>query len=271
MGACNQGEDLKAIHAFYMAMALAVTLEPASVHAQQTMGGAWEQTRGPARTGTDETSERFRLYAALLPTEDPQRPSATSEGKPSDGKSSLPDAPAPAASSATQPDANEQYGKQPKRILGIIPNYRAVSANTTLPPLSFKGAMWLATQDTFDYSNFRIESETISASGQILATVDVRNTGSRAGDEVAQLYTSEFHPRVVRPCHELRGFQRVALQPGEMKSITFTLPAAKLAFYDVTRHDFFVDPGNYELQIGASSDDIRGRLEVKVTSESKQL
>ena len=51
-------------------------------------------------------------------------------------------------------NSNQQYGKQPKRILGIIPNYRAVSANTHLPPLSFKSELWLATQDTFDYSDF---------------------------------------------------------------------------------------------------------------------
>ena len=49
---------------------------------------------------------------------------------------------------------NDQYGKQPKRILGIIPNYRAVSANTHLPPQSFKNNLWLATEDTFDYSDF---------------------------------------------------------------------------------------------------------------------
>jgi len=79
-----------------------------------------------------------------------------------DGKSSVPDAPTPPASPPTNPptkpsdpaSSDGQYGKQPKRILGIVPNYRAVSANTQLPPLTFKGAMWLATQDTFDYSDF---------------------------------------------------------------------------------------------------------------------
>ena len=65
----------------------------------------------------------------------------------------MPDAPAPAVNSASQPNPDEQYGKQPKRILWIIPNYRAVSANTKLPPMDFKGEMWLATQDTFDYSD----------------------------------------------------------------------------------------------------------------------
>ena len=74
--------------------------------------------------------------------------------KPTDGKSSQPDAPKPQAAPSTPANADEDYGKQDKRILWVIPNYRAVSANTHLPPLSFKGAMWLATQDTFDYSDF---------------------------------------------------------------------------------------------------------------------
>src|SRR5271156_5265127 len=70
-----------------------------------------------------------------------------------DGKS-LPSAPTPEVNPSTPTNPNDQFGKQPKRILGIIPNYRAVSANTHLPPLDFKGELWLATQDTFDYSYF---------------------------------------------------------------------------------------------------------------------
>jgi hypothetical protein len=75
-------------------------------------------------------------------------------GKTSDGKSPLPDAPAPNANPGQTNGPDDQVGKQPKRILGIIPNYRAVSANTQLPPLTFKGELKLATQDTFDYSGF---------------------------------------------------------------------------------------------------------------------
>ncbi len=77
---------------------------------------------------------------------------------PASGQSSTQGAPAPQANpaDANSPSANPngQPGKQPKRILGIIPNYRAVSANAHLPPLSFKEKFWLATQDTFDYSDF---------------------------------------------------------------------------------------------------------------------
>ncbi len=134
-------------------MALASTFCPSLLQAQalSEASGVWN-----AQEQTQEEVARFVPNDAALFTEDPQQPGATSDGKKpddksSDGKSSLPDAPTPKVS---QPDSNDQFGKQPKRILGIIPNYRAVSANTQLPPLSFKEAMWLATQDTFDYSDF---------------------------------------------------------------------------------------------------------------------
>jgi hypothetical protein len=73
---------------------------------------------------------------------------------PSDPPRTLPDAPTPAIQHPDQNKPNGQYGAQSKRILGIVPNFRAVSANTYLPPLSFKSELWLATQDSFDYSNF---------------------------------------------------------------------------------------------------------------------
>jgi hypothetical protein len=76
------------------------------------------------------------------------------ESKTTDGKSSVPDAPTPKINPAGSISPIDQEGKQSKRILWIIPNYRAVSANTHLPALSCKGKFWLATEDTFDYSNF---------------------------------------------------------------------------------------------------------------------
>ena len=98
-----------------------------------------------------KNNPRKRRYAGLtdvsLLTPDSRQASATA-----DEKSSLPDAPTPKAN-PTDSNSDDQTGKQPKRILGIIPNFRAVSANTQLPPLSFKSELWLATQDTFDYSD----------------------------------------------------------------------------------------------------------------------
>jgi hypothetical protein len=69
-------------------------------------------------------------------------------------KSSAPDAPTPKTNPTEQNESGDQSGKQPRRILWIIPNYRAVSANKHLPPLSLKNKLWLATEDTFDYSDF---------------------------------------------------------------------------------------------------------------------
>jgi hypothetical protein len=134
-----RGEDLKAIHLFCMAIAVAATLGTSFAPAQQLMGAREQSPEVTLISGIDDVS---------LLAQDPQPQAATS-----DGKSSLPNAPTPGGSPVNQPDSNEQFGKQPKRILGIVPNFRAVSANTHLPPLSFKSELWLATQDTFDYSD----------------------------------------------------------------------------------------------------------------------
>jgi beta-glucosidase len=120
----------------------------------------------------------------------------------------------------------------------------------------------------FKYSNLRVTPEKIPGNGMITATLDVKNASDRTGDEVVQLYTREINPSIVRPCKELRGFQRITLQPGEKKTVTFNVPAEKLAFYDDKRHAFVVESGKYEIQIGASSADIREAVKILVTSES---
>jgi beta-glucosidase len=109
----------------------------------------------------------------------------------------------------------------------------------------------------FTYANLRIATAKIAASGKLTATVEVANTGARAGDEVVQLYTRAVAPRVPRPAKELRGFERLTLRPGEKKTVAFAVPAEKLAFYDEEQHGFVVEPGDYEILIGASSADIR--------------
>jgi beta-glucosidase len=88
--------------------------------------------------------------------------------------------------------------------------------------------------------------------------VKVRNSGDRAGEEVVQLYLRPKHPERERARKELRGFQRVALQPGEERTLTFAFtPQADLRYYDDQAKAYAVDPGDYEVQVGASSADIR--------------
>ena len=117
---------------------------------------------------------------------------------------------------------------------------------------------------SFKYGKLKLSAGKIKADGTVNVSVEITNTGKRAGDEVAQLYVHQQKSSVKRPAKELRGFQRISLQPGEKKSVTFTLPAEKLAFWDEQTHGFVVEPGAYEVMVGASSADIRARDQVMV-------
>lgn len=117
----------------------------------------------------------------------------------------------------------------------------------------------------FKYSNLQVSPQQLPADGKVSVSVRVENVGRRAGDEVVQLYVHAVAGSVKRPGKELRGFERVSLQPGEMKTAAFTLPAEKLAFWDVATHGFVVEPGAYDVLVGSSSADIRasGRFAVQ--------
>jgi hypothetical protein len=145
-----------------MAVALAGMLA-ASVQAQESASAREQPREETVPSGLDDSlltthvaltdvslSDVSQNQTSQNQTPQNQNPPPTAPTK--DGKSSLPDAPSATPADANNP--NDQFGKQSKRILGIVPNYRAVSANTHLPPLTFKGELWLATQDTFDYSYF---------------------------------------------------------------------------------------------------------------------
>jgi beta-glucosidase len=96
--------------------------------------------------------------------------------------------------------------------------------------------------------------------------VHVKNVGARAGDEVVQLYARSLAAKVPAVNKDLRGFERVPLAPGEQRQVTFKLtPKAALTHYDPAAKGLAVAPGDYELQVGASSHDIRltSRLSVR--------
>jgi beta-glucosidase len=117
---------------------------------------------------------------------------------------------------------------------------------------------------TFEFSNLTLSAKEIGTRGSVEVSADVSNTGSRAGDEVAQLYINDAVASVTRPVKELRGFQKVSLQPGEKKTVKFTLTADDLALYDqsMVRR---VEPGTFNVMVGSSSQQIRlrGSFEVK--------
>jgi len=119
---------------------------------------------------------------------------------------------------------------------------------------------------TFNYGNLKLSSRQIKADGAITATFDVKNSGKMAGDEVVQLYIHDVSPSLKRPAKELRGFERISLNPGETKTVTLTIPGDKLAFYDEKIHAFRVEPEMIDLMVGSSSDDIRLKTQFKVTN-----
>lgn len=104
-----------------------------------------------------------------------------------------------------------------------------------------------------------------TAGPQIQVGFDIENTGTREGAEVAQVYVRDEQASVPRPVRELKAFRKILLKPGQRQRVTVTLDRSAMAFYDVNRHDWVVEPGAFEVLVGSSSRDIRlrGRVVVK--------
>jgi beta-glucosidase len=118
----------------------------------------------------------------------------------------------------------------------------------------------------FEYSSLRLDRSAVDPRTAIQVSLKVKNVGKRAGDEVVQLYARHADPKENVPLKQLRGFERIHLKPGEQRQVTFWLtPAEDFTHYDVASKTYAVAPGPYEIQIGASSADIRltGRVQVR--------
>lgn len=120
---------------------------------------------------------------------------------------------------------------------------------------------------TFAYSNLRTTSEQLNRNGEIMVSVDIRNTGALAGDEVVQMYVAHMNSKVERPLEELKGFQRVALQPGETKTVTLPLKAAAMSYWDSAQGAYEVEPDQIDIRVGSSSSDIKLHQTVSVSSD----
>jgi beta-glucosidase len=122
---------------------------------------------------------------------------------------------------------------------------------------------------TFSYSNLKVDKETMKDTDTLTVSVDVTNTGKMAGKEVVQLYVADKESTVIRPVKELRDFTKVDLQPGETKTVTFTLGKRAFAYYNVQLHDWHVETGEFEIMIGRSSRDIELTHAVNIESTVK--
>lgn len=116
----------------------------------------------------------------------------------------------------------------------------------------------------FSYGDLRLDKETMTDRDSLKVTCRVKNTGGRPGKEVVQLYVRDLKSSIGRPVRELKGFVKIKLEPGEEKEVSFTLDKSSFAYYEPKIHDWFVESGDFAVEIASSSRDIRLTAVVKV-------
>ncbi len=144
---------------------------------------------------------------------------------------------------------------------GLLIGYRWFDTRQIEPQFCFGHGL---SYTSFAYGEPTLDRTTLSGSRKIQVRVPVRNTGSRAGAEIVQLYISDPECSVERPAKELKGFQKIRLEPGQEKLVTFEIGREALAFYDETSKTWKAESGRFRALIGASSRDIRRTIEFRL-------
>ncbi len=154
----------------------------------------------------------------------------------------------PAYINASYPGCREvNYGE------GIFVGYRYYDMKDVTPLFPFGHGL---SYTSFAYSDLQLPKK-VKNGEKVEVSLRVENSGKVAGKEVVQLYVSDLKSSLPRPLKELKGFAKVALNPGESKVVTFTLDERSLAFYDPRMHAWVAEPGEFEVQVGSSSWDIK--------------
>ena len=154
---------------------------------------------------------------------------------------------------------------------GVFVGYRGYEHNNTKPLFPFGYGL---SYTSFQYANVAIKPADASAKSDGISaplfqvSFDVTNMGSRAGADVAQVYVAEAHPKVPRPAKELKGFARIELKPGETKTSTVTLDGRAFSYYDADAKQWRADPGEFQILVGRSSQDIQLRGSLTLSAEA---
>jgi beta-glucosidase len=149
---------------------------------------------------------------------------------------------------------------------GLFVGYRYYEKRRVAPLFPFGFGL---SYTTFEYSNIRLSETEIGSQDTLQVSINVTNTGSRAGKEVVQLYVHDSESHLHRPEKELKGFAKVALEPGETKTVTLALDRISLAYYDDLAHEWVAEAGEFELLVGASSQDIRARAMFHLSTSTR--
>lgn len=148
-------------------------------------------------------------------------------------------------------------GDEVKYNESIFVGYRWADKQKAKPLFSFGHGL---SYTTFEYGKVTADKKQMKAGDQITFSVKVKNTGSREGAEVVQLYISDLKSSLPRPVKELKGFEKISLKAGEEKTVTFTIDKTALSFFDDKKHDWVAEPGAFEAIIGASSTAIKSKV-----------
>jgi len=144
---------------------------------------------------------------------------------------------------------------------GIFVGYRWLDKEKIKPLFSFGHGL---SYTTFQYGKLASNKKEISADENITFSISVKNTGDRDGNEVVQLYVSDLKSSLPRPVKELKAFKKIGLKAGEEKNVEFTIDKSALSFFDSNKHDWVAESGDFEVLIGASSSDIKSKLQFRL-------
>jgi beta-glucosidase len=145
---------------------------------------------------------------------------------------------------------------------GLFVGYRYYEKKDIAPLFPFGYGL---SYTTFAYRHLTLGASEYAAGDEIRVSVEVQNTGARAGQEVVQLYVRDCQSRLGRPEKELKAFAKVALEPGESKAVTFSLDEQALSYYDPAVKRWVAEPGEFEVLVGSSSREIllKGKFVLK--------
>jgi beta-glucosidase len=154
------------------------------------------------------------------------------------------------------------YNYMPEKLHWINEGWGKAYADIPATPLWEFG--FGLSYTTFEYSSLKTEPSVNGPFGEFVISADIKNSGRIKGSEVAQLYIRDLIASVTNPVRELKGFEKITLEPGETKRVEFRLTHDDLAFYN-RNMEWIVEPGEFDIMVGSSSKDIRlkGKIEVK--------
>jgi len=144
---------------------------------------------------------------------------------------------------------------------GIYVGYRWAEKQDVKPLFAFGHGL---SYTDFTYGDAECAKASVKAGNDVTVSVDVTNSGKVAGKEVVQLYIGDDESSVDRPVKELKGFRKISLEPGETKTVTFTIEPDMLKYFDAAKHEWVLENGKFTAYVGSASDDIRTSVQFDV-------